>query len=557
MINNSQKFFFTFILILIIGVSGFSQQQTVGVNIYDKEATSDGYIFFSPSSYTDAYLIDNCGFLVNTWDRYNRPGLSGYLTKTGLMLRTNKVNGPQYGQASTGGNLELVDWNNNTVWSSDFNTYEYIQHHDAVLMPNGNIIFIGWERISPDDQLNYGRKPGSVSYPDLWGEFIWEIKPIGSSNYEVVWEWHLQDHFVQDYNASLPNYGVVKDEIGKVDINYFGPGAWDDDDWWHCNALDYNEELDQILLNSRNINELWIIDHSTTTQQAQGTSGGNSGRGGELLFRWGNPQAYDRGVSSNLRMYGSHGHYWIPKGMPNEGKIMYFNNGDDRPQGYYSTVEMINPVLSNGAYQTNSNKQYYPLEPEVVYVAPNPFDFVSSYLSNAKQLKNGNVFINEGGTGRLFEIDNNDNIVWQYINPVNYNGINPQGSFIFGNSNFRAYKYAPDYPGLEGVDLSTGDLLEGDSEFNICKSTSTIESHALENVEVFYNLNTNILSIKNPSMDQLKFQVFTLNGQATMDKWVQNSNAEFNLSNLNSGTYIVTLTSKTRGTLITKKVVKF
>lgn len=84
-------------------------QQTMGVDIYDKGATTDGYIFFSPDYYSDAYLIDNCGFLINSWDRSYRPGLSGYLTKTGLMLRTNKVNNPYYFQASTGGNLELVD----------------------------------------------------------------------------------------------------------------------------------------------------------------------------------------------------------------------------------------------------------------------------------------------------------------------------------------------------------------------------------------------------------------------------------------------------------------
>ena len=557
MIINSIKNILSICLLLLIYGTGLGQGQTVGVKIYDKEATTDGYVFFSPGSYSDAYLIDNCGFLINSWDRNNRPGLSGYLTKTGLMLRTNKVNVPQYSQASTGGNLELVDWNNNTVWSSDFNTYNYIQHHDAVLMPNGNIIYIGWERISPDDQIDYGRRPSDVSFPNLWGEFVQEIKPIGSSDYEVVWEWHLQDHFVQDYNSFLPTYGVVKDEIGKVDINYLGPGAWDDDDWWHCNALHYNEDLDQILVNSRNNNELWIIDHSTTTQQAQGSSGGNSGKGGELLFRWGNPQAYDRGSSSNLRMYGSHGHYWIPKGMPNEGKIMYFNNGDHRPQGYYSTIEMIDPPFENGQYQKNINDHYYPLEPEVVYKAPNPFDFVSTYLSNAQQLENGHVFINEGGNGRLFEIDNNDNIVWEYVNPVSYNGPNPQGSFIFGNSIFRAYKYPPDYPAFEGISLNPGDLIEGDNDYNLCKSVATEDSQVLEGVELRYDINSSILSINNPSADKLNFQIFSIEGQKISQDEIREVNEEFNLNYLHQGIYIVIISSDSKGKLISKKIVKF
>lgn len=557
MINSTLKFIFTVTLFVLCCPNTTAQQQTVGVNIYDQDATSDGYIFFSPRYYTDAYLIDNCGRLINSWKRSNYPGLSGYLTKTGLMLRTNKVTFPQFGQASTGGNIELVDWDNTTLWSSDFNTPEYIQHHDAVLMPNGNIIFIGWERISKEEQLDYGRKPSALSDPELWGEFIWEIKPIGSSSYEVVWEWHLKDHFVQDYNSSLDNYGVVKDEIGKVDINYYGPGAWDDDDWWHCNALDYNAELDQILVNSRNINELWIIDHSTTTQEAKGSTGGNSGKGGELLFRWGNPQAYDRGNGSNLRMYGSHGHYWIPKGYPNEGKIMYFNNGDDRPQGYYSTVEMIDPVISNGSYQTNSNQHYYPIEPEVAYIAPNPNDFVSTYLSNAKQLKNGNIFINEGGPGRLFEVDENKNIVWQYINPVDFTGVNSQGEFPSANSNFRAYKYAPDYEGLENADLTPGNLLEGDSEFNICKSLSTESLEQTKNVDISHDLHSNTLSIQNPHSFDLNVQILTIGGQKIAEHHTRELQSQFDLSDLSQGIYVVIAISQQNNQIVKRKIVKF
>ena len=120
---------------------------------------------------------------------------------------------------------------------------------------------------------------------------------------ELVWEWHLQDHFVQDNDPSKSNFGSIGDNIGLVDINYLGPGAWDDDDWWHCNAIDYNDELDQIVLNSRNNNETWIIDHSTTTTEATGHTGGRSGHGGDLIFRWGNPEAYDKGSMNDLLMY--------------------------------------------------------------------------------------------------------------------------------------------------------------------------------------------------------------------------------------------------------------
>jgi len=557
MIINTFKKTLCISAIIAFSISAIAQQ-TMGVDIYNRDATADGYIFFSPNDYTDAYLIDNCGFLVNSWDRNHRPGLSGHMTESGLMLRTGKVSNPQYFQASTGGNLELVDWDNNTVWSSDFNEFEYIQHHDAVLMPNGNVIYIGWERISEEQQIAYGRPPSDVSKPSLWGEFIQEVKPIGNSDYEVVWEWHLQDHFVQDYNPSLSTYGSVKDELGKVDINYLGPAFFDDDDWWHCNALDYNPALDQILVNSRSNGEMWIIDHSTTTQEAAGTTGGNSNKGGELLYRWGNPQAYDRGFKSDLRMYGSHGHYWIPEGLPNAGKIMYFNNGDERPEGYYSTIETIDPVFENGQYQLDNNNRYLPSEPEVVYVAPDPFDFRSTYLSNANQLSNGNVFINEGGTGRLFEVDSNKNIVWQYFSPIDDSGTNTQGEFLswWDRQIFRAYKYEPDYLGFVGKDLTPGDLIEGDSQYNLCKDVSTKDQNNIDGLKIAYDLSSSILSIENTTSENLSLQIMTIEGKNISQEIISAAQSEINLTHLKPGVYVVAISTTDRIKRISKKIVR-
>ncbi|MDA9873201.1 aryl-sulfate sulfotransferase [Saprospiraceae bacterium] len=510
-----------------------SQDQTVGVSIFDEEEAMKGYTFFTPNSSNKAYIVDNCGYVINEYIRGSRPGFSAYLLDNGLMLRTNKVNDAFFNQSSTGGQVELVDWNNNTVWSHEFNTPQYIQHHDVSIMPNGNILIPGWERITPTQQLQYGRESNNISNPDLWGEFIWEVKPIGTNDIELVWEWHLQDHFVQDNDPSKSNFGTIGDNIGLVDINYLGPGAWDDDDWWHCNAIDYNDELDQIVLNSRNNNETWIIDHSTTTTEAAGHTGGRSGHGGDLIFRWGNPEAYDKGSMNDLLMYGSHGHYWIEDGLPNAGKIMYFNNGDDRPQGYYSTIEMLdlNPD-ANGNYPRDGNGRYLPSQPEVSYIAsPNPFDFKSTYLSNARQLENGNIFINEGGNGRYFEVNGDKDIVWQYINPVSFFGNSQQGEEPpNSNSSFRAYKYPLNHPAFVDKDLTPQYLLEGeDGRFCENPIMSNNEELALLNINLYADLSGNNLVIRNE--DQLpinQLTLFNMMGQEVASHQIQSIEKEYN-----------------------------
>lgn len=552
----------TLLSILFISQLGSSQDQTVGVNIFDEDEAMEGYIFFTPNSSNRAYIVDNCGYVINEYIRGNRPGFSAYLLDNGLMLRANKVNNASFNQASTGGQVELVDWDNNTVWSYEFNTSQYIQHHDISIMPNGNILIPGWERISVTQQIEYGKRSDNVSIPDLWGEFIWEIKPIGTNDIEIVWKWHLQDHFIQDFDSSKENFGAISENIGKVDINYKGPGAWhqisNDEDWWHCNAIDYNEELDQIVLNSRNNNETWIIDHSTTTEEAAGSTGGRSGHGGDLIFRWGNPEAYDNGSSFDLRMYGSHGHYWIEDGLPNAGKIMYFNNGDDRPEGYYSTIEMLELTPDeSGNYPMDSNGRYLPSQSELAYKAPQPFDFVSYYLSNARQLENGNLFINEGGEGRYFEVNEDNEIVWQYINPVSFFGNSQQGENPpNSNSSFRAYKFPLDHPAFVGKDLTPQYLLEGE-DGRFCENPLMAnEDLELLNIELYADLsNDHIVLINEDNREIKQLSISNLMGQQIALHSINSLEKEYlyPIRTELQGIYIATITMS-NGSIVSKKL---
>ena len=72
----------------------------------------------------------------------------------------------------------------------------------------------------------------------------------------------------------------MKTILKLLNINYYnGNGK---KDWMHCNSIDYNESLQQIVIGSRSMSEFYIIDHSTTTTQASTGSGGIYGK--EVIF---------------------------------------------------------------------------------------------------------------------------------------------------------------------------------------------------------------------------------------------------------------------------------
>ncbi len=421
-----------FLTSILIGLS-LSLSGQIGINYIEDHENNEDLIFFSTVS-DDSYLTTKCGEIIRHWNHSNVAGLSGRLTHDGKLLRAQLVNG-SFPQASTGGLLELYDLETNLEWSYSFSNSEYTQHHDFHYMDNGNILFIGWEFITDDEKEALGKEN---AFGSLWGEFIYEIKPIGTEEFELVWEWHLKDHLVQDVDSSKDNFVKMDTAIGKVDINYRGPTIFSNRDWWHCNAIHYNKDRDEILLSTRSNCEVWILDHSTTSDEAKTDQGGQRGKGGQILFRWGNPESYQRGNSSDLKLYGAHGHHWIDENLPNTGKILFFNNGDERPEGYYSTIEMIEPAYDADGNYIIEDYIHQLTHHEVIYGENQSNEPLrSTYLSNAQQLDNGNFLINEGNQGRVFEIDDNNEIVWEL------------------NSNrdiFRAYSYKLDYDGFSNLD---------------------------------------------------------------------------------------------------------
>ena len=83
------------------------------------------------------------------------------------------------------------------------------------------------------------------------------------------------------------------------------------------------------------------------------------------------------------------------------------------------------------------------------YSGSPPSDFYSAVCSGTQRLPNGNTLICAATQGRIFEITEKGEIVWEYVSP--FYGKMEQGIV---NWMFRAYRYAPDYEGLAGKTLA-------------------------------------------------------------------------------------------------------
>ncbi|HYV36887.1 MAG TPA: aryl-sulfate sulfotransferase [Gemmataceae bacterium] len=492
-----------------------------------------GYTLFSPMSSNKSYLIDMDGRVVHSWQGSSSPAMSAYLLPNGNLFRP-ATGGPggkgKGGIAGAGGRLQEIAWDGTIVWDYLFDTDKYMPHHDAIKLPNGNYLAIVSISKSAEEASAAGRRGGAVMADSLL-----EIKPRGKDGGDIVWQWNTWDHLIQDADAAKPNYGKIAENPGLLDINFGGGGFGKGDpgkgkgdfkgkdkgdpgkgdpkgkdkgkigpglggkgvDWNHCNGLAYNAELDQIIISVHSFSEFWIIDHSTTTAEAATHKGGKQGKGGDLLYRWGNPSAYGAGKAGDRTLFMQHNAHWIPTGLPGAGHILVFNNGPNRPEGTYSSVdEIIPPVDAKGGYEYKPGVPYGPAKAAWSYTADKKGDFFAQNISGAQRLPNGNTLICSGPSGIIFEVTPKNEVVWKYVNPGGGGpgakgppGGDKKGDFkkgdpkafdpkggepkkdIFiqpgkggpgggGGGLFRATRIAPEHPALVGKTLTPGSTLE-------------------------------------------------------------------------------------------------
>ena len=486
-------------LFLVMHVSG---QTTMGLLYHDPEV-SDGYILMSNRATNDVYLINTCGEVVNQWSFSQRAPVN-YLLENGNILKAGR------------NVLEIHDWDDNVIWEVDVRDFGLGQHHDVEAMPNGNILILMRDIYTPEEAIAQGRRADLVADVDeVQSEKIIEIQPVGTDQLVVVWEWKFWDHLIQDHDNTKPNFGVISDHPELIDLNIETQSNLD---WIHTNGIDYNPDLDQIVVSARHTSEIYIIDHSTTTAEAASHSGGNSGVGGDFLWRWGNPRMYGQGTVDDQTLFGQHDPSWIPEGYPNEGMISVFSNGLDRVPDFSSVHLIETQIDSEGNYELTSGI-FEPMEFHWSWSGTILGETMFSISqSGANMQPNGNFVVCEATKGRISEISPEGDLLWSYLNPVALSPV-MQGETIPSGQNvvFKSEKYPADYVGFDGLDLSsTSGIYENENENSeACIANLSVEEFLFSDIKLSPNPFNDYIMVQTGSLNEaiLSVDVYNVTGQ--------------------------------------------
>jgi outer membrane protein assembly factor BamB len=196
----------------------------------------------------------------------------------------------------------------------------------------------------------------AVHSDDTKSDYYVEITPDG----KVVWEWHTDE-----YALKLKNF---------VDVQF----PRKDRDWAHTNTVevlpdnalakkDSRFRKGNVLFSMRNVDTIGVIDKET----------------GEVVWAWG-PGVLDK--------------QHMPTMLEN-GNILVYDNGTARK---YTRILEIAPATGEIVWEYRSDP---------------PESFFSPTRGSNQRLPNGNTFIAESDSGRLFEVTPEGEIVWEFLNP--------------------------------------------------------------------------------------------------------------------------------------------
>ena len=478
----------------------------------------NGFALYNAQGSNTTYLIDESQQIAHTWNMSTECNYTVQLKENGNIVRGTKGNTSVFSNgniAAGAGMVQEIAPDGSIVWSFDYASSDYVSHHDLTLVGD-NVLLTAYEKKS-STELNAAGYNNASS--EKWPTHFVELEHDGNGGVNIVWEWYIWDHMCQDTDPNGPNYVLnISDNPELININMIqaqgGPGGGD---WFHVNGVDYNEDLDQIAFSSRFASEIYIIDHSTTNAEAASHSGGNSGMGGDILYRWGNPSNYEM-TGTQAIPNAVHDVRWITDdGRPNGGFLQIFNNsGVSNNQSAIDGIETPWDATSN-TYLRSSGQPFTPNS----YTTRYECAYSASGQSASDRMSNGNIYVNassgQGGSGVMYEVDESGNIVWGPYNAQSQKG----------------FRYECDYPGiiaLEPFMNSTATTSCFDA------TTAIIENDEIENLFLFPNPAIDYITINNQGLKT----IYNMIGVRVMSTY----DTEININQLASGIYNLRLAEK-------------
>jgi hypothetical protein len=380
-----------------------------GTTIYKPEKCWSGFNLVGPSWWGkqhSTYLTDMNGNVVKIWDK-----LIGHSAK---MLPGGYVTG-QYGERKKG-ILHQLDFDGNVVWKYD-GAYA---NHDVQREGNPAGYYApGMEPKVKGGKTLFLSHQGALDRPNIMS------KPVHGNSFievdwdgKVLWKWEISDHFdelglnqaAKDAIAEYWRTDTWFNErgLGSVDWAHINAMAWVGPNKWY-DAGDERFHPENIIWNSRNMSVIAITDRKT----------------GKIVWRIGPDWDSDPRLRKMGPIIGSHGVHIIPKTLPGGGNILVFDNGGHSVYGppvpgvpngisivrrHYSRILEINPVTLEVIWEYSATKAKQG-------TSYNANVFFSSHQSNVQRLPNGNTFITEAAYGRLFEVTQKMETVWEFIDP--------------------------------------------------------------------------------------------------------------------------------------------
>ena len=348
-------------IVLDRGIAHFCRVGLEGGHVLvNKPGVSNGYILVAPyigdSNYSapgKVNLMDIDGRVVHSW-KTKYQVLYAILQPNGhiYVAMTPPINQSAYPSGGTTGEIQELDWNGDVLW--DYSDNEMT--HDFEVMPNGDIAYTRWEQ-APASFARGVVGGMQVATTSVWTDGIVVVNRAK----QIVWQWHMYDHL----------------DSKEYPLGPLTPRV----DWAHVNSIRYTADnpithTPAFLISVRHISTVFFVDAKT----------------GSII--WQSPKnAFSLQHDATLL---------------DNGNVMVFDNGLFRLQGrpyLYSRVVEIDLRTNKIVWEYKGGK-----------TGAEQAQFASSIMGGAQRLPNGNTLITASTAGKIMEVMQEKQIVWESLN---------------------------------------------------------------------------------------------------------------------------------------------